>query len=116
MYSRRHGVESILISASIKSGHYQDVRDIVAEGPPFELPISGIERHCVFLHRDSISFLFEGPVGLREVVRSMVNRALLSQMMRINAHIEGIPRELETAFRWSAHDEPTIDDAAHHTT
>src|SRR5687767_883958 len=98
-------MESILITAQVKKGHHDAVRTIIAQGPPFELPIEGIDRHCVFVRPGSISFLFEGPPGLRRVVRSLVSkRPVMSQMMRIGTHLEGMPRELDTAFRWSRDD------------
>jgi len=41
----------------------------------------------------------------------LVNRAVLNQMMRISAHIDGLPQQLETAFRWSVRDQQAADDA-----
>jgi hypothetical protein len=95
--------EAILVTAEIKPGHVEAVRAIVAEGPPFELPIDGISHNCVFVHRGAIAFLFEGPPGLRRVVRSlMTNRQVAGQLMRMGVHLTGMPREFETAFRWNA--------------
>ena len=101
-------MESILISAKIRKGHYGQVRVIVDEGPPFDLPLPGIERHSVFIHRGAICFLFEGPPGLRKVVRSLVfNASVRGQMLRIGRHLEGPPREFDTVFAWPTEVEPT---------
>ena len=94
-------MESILITARIRKGRYDAVRSILAEGPPFDLPLAGIDRHCVFVSPGTVSFLFEGPPGLHRVVRGLAfSRAVMSQMLRIGSHVEGMPHEMETAFEW----------------
>jgi hypothetical protein len=54
-------VKRLAIVARLKTGAQDEASKLIAEGPPFELGETELERHSVYLSRTEVVFLFEGP-------------------------------------------------------
>jgi hypothetical protein len=53
-------VEQIAIVARLKPNAEQRARELIAQGAPFDLAESGLQRHTVYLAADTVVFVFEG--------------------------------------------------------
>jgi hypothetical protein len=54
-------MSKLAVVAPLKPDAYERARELIAEGPPFDLPGSSFERHEVFLTRREVVFVFVGP-------------------------------------------------------
>jgi hypothetical protein len=89
-----------VITAKIKRGSEPQVRELLREGPPFDLADTTLERHEVFLARDELVFLFEGPQADREAMRLLESPHVLGRASRLASHFRGRPRLPEEVFSW----------------
>ena len=89
-----------MISVTLKRGSAAAVRQILREGPPFDLEQTPLERHLVFLTRDELVFLFEGEHAEEVAKRLLKSPRVLGQASRIGAHIRGKPRVPEEVYAW----------------
>jgi hypothetical protein len=89
-----------VITARLKRGSEPMVREILRQGPPFELANSSLERHEVFLAQDELVFLFEGPQADREAMRLLDSPHVLGPASRLATHIRGRPRLPKEIFSW----------------
>ena len=89
-----------MVTAKLKRGSFDRVRALLREGPPFDLEGTSLERHQVFLGRDQLVFVFEGPRAEAEVRRLLDERGVLSRAGRLAPHIAGLPRLPEEVFGW----------------
>ena len=89
-----------LITARIRRGSADAVRKILAEGPPYDLAETGLERHRVFLAGNELVFLFEGPHAEEEAARLLRRPDVLGQAGRLGVHLAGAPRTPEEVFSW----------------
>jgi hypothetical protein len=94
-----------VITAKLKRGSESKVRAILQQGPPFDLADTSLERHEVFLAKDELVFLFEGPNAAREAVRLLERRDVLGPASRLAAHLRGRPRLPEQVFSWEQPEE-----------
>jgi hypothetical protein len=53
-------MSSLLVVARLKPGALERARELLAEGPPFDLERSAFESHEVFLGESEVVFLFTG--------------------------------------------------------
>ena len=56
-------MEQLAIVASLKPGMEEEARKLIAQGPPFDIGESGLERHTVYLSAREVVFVFEGQRG-----------------------------------------------------
>jgi hypothetical protein len=54
-------LKRLVVVAPLKPGAYERAKELVAEGPPFDLAGTSFERHDVFLTRREVVFVFAGP-------------------------------------------------------
>ena len=54
-------MKRLTIVAALKKGNSRRATALRAAGPPLELEQTHFVRHAVFLGRDPVAFLFEGP-------------------------------------------------------
>jgi hypothetical protein len=94
-----------VITVKLKRGSESRVRAILRQGPPFDLADTSLERHDVFLAKDELVFLFEGPHARREAVRLLERPDVLGPASRLAAHLRGRPRLPEEVFSWERPDE-----------
>ena len=89
-----------VVSARLRTGSTEQVRRLLAEGPPFDLEGTSLERHEVFLAKDELIFLFEGPHAERHARDLLQRPRVVGQLSRIAAHISGALRFPSEVFRW----------------
>ena len=89
-----------VVSVRLKPGSGDKVRELLAEGPPFDLGASPLERHLVFHGDDSLVLLFEGSHAQTVARGLLANSRVGAQLGRIAPYLEGksaFPREV---FSW----------------
>jgi hypothetical protein len=89
-----------VISAPLRRGSMKAVREILRDGPPFDIERTSLERHQVFLGRDELVFLFEGPHAEQEVRRLSDDLKILGQASRLARYLKGAPRVSQEVFSW----------------
>ena len=90
----------VVVTAQLKPGSLERVREILREGPPFDLASTSLERHQVFLGADQLVFLFEGSHADEEVSRVLRDLRVLGRAGRLARHLERasvVPMEV---FGW----------------
>ena len=60
MMSGSEASERLAIIARLRKGSRERAKEILAEGPPYELAEAGFRRHSIFLEGDAVVFVFEG--------------------------------------------------------
>jgi len=91
----------VAVVVPIRHGSSEHARELVAEGPPFELESLELERHDVFVGEREVVFLFEGdsvPAAVEAISR---NPAVLKAALRWRGILSGRPRLLEQRFGWT---------------
>ena len=90
----------LVISCPLAPGSGAEVRELLEEGPPFDLEASSLDRHEVFLTGDELIFVFEGPRAREEAERLMASPEVLDRAGRLGAHMTGSPRLPEEVYSW----------------
>jgi hypothetical protein len=94
-----------VITVPLRRGSADAARQILREGPPFNLEDTSLERHMVFVAGDELVFLFEGAHAEEKALRLLQRPGVLGQAGRLAAHVAGPPRIPAEVFAW-AKDEP----------
>jgi hypothetical protein len=94
-----------VITAKLKRGSEPKVRAMLRRGPPFDLAETSLERHEVYLAKDELVFLFEGPHAGPEAIRLLERPDVLGPASRLAAHFRGRPRLPEEVFSWERPEE-----------
>lgn len=95
-------MESLIVVARLKPGAEEEARELVAQGPPFDLAATDLARHSVYVSGDEVIFLFEGP-GAEAVVESFVNDPVTSASFAVWGRlVEGTPHAARREFDWPA--------------
>ncbi len=96
-------MEQIAVVARLKSGAEPRAAELIAEGPPFELAHSGLERHTVYLSADEVMFVFEGH-EVEWIVDGLVDEPfhwpLLAALEDWRPLLEDNPRIARPAYSW----------------
>jgi hypothetical protein len=85
----------------IKRGKAELARELVEEGPPFELEDVGLERHHVFVGEREVVFFFEGEEAAAAVDALARSPGVLKAAVRWRGILAGRPRLAEEGFAWS---------------
>lgn len=91
----------VAVVVPIKRGSAEKARELVAEGPPFDLQLLELERHDVFVGEREVVFVFEGDSAAAAVDRLSRNPALLKAALRWRSILAGRPRLVEQRFGWT---------------
>ena len=94
-------MQHFLITVRLRRGSSETVREILREGPPFDLSETSLERHSVFLTGDELAFLFEGHHAEDEAGRLLSRPDVFGQASRLAKHFAGRPRLPQEVFSWS---------------
>ena len=96
-------MERVAIVAWLKPGAAGRARKLVAEGPPFDLAGSGIDRHSVFVSAGEVVFVFEGH-QVEWVVDELIDGPFHYEVQHAldswRAIIDGAPRIARQQFGW----------------
>jgi hypothetical protein len=90
----------VVVILPLKPGARQQVRELLAQGPPFDPEGVGLERHEVFLTDEEAVFLFEGLA--RPVLQRLLGRLdVWAAAAAWREHVAGPARLAEDAYSWS---------------
>jgi hypothetical protein len=91
----------VAVVVPIKRGKAELARELVEEGPPFELEDVGLERHHVFVGEREVVFFFEGEEAAAAVDALARSPGVLKAAVRWRGILAGRPRLAEEGFAWS---------------
>jgi glycine cleavage system aminomethyltransferase T len=90
----------VAVVVPLRPDAVETARQLVEEGPPFDLSATPLEGHCVHLTDHEVVFVFEGP-NARDVVEHVVGEADVWQAATAwRALLAGKPRIAETVYSW----------------
>jgi hypothetical protein len=96
-------MEQVAIVARLKPGAETKAAELIAQGPPFEIEESGLNRHTVYLSAGEVVFVFEGH-EVEWIVDSMIEdpfRWMISDAFDSwRALLDGAPRIARPTFSW----------------
>lgn len=90
----------LVLVVPLREGSLDRVRELLAEGPPFELATTHLERHEVYLTDREAVFVFEAPGEEPPLRLQAGNPALRNAAAAWRECMAGRPRKAETAFFW----------------
>jgi hypothetical protein len=95
----------VVVVVPVKESAREQVRALVAKGPPFDLPSSGLDAHHVFLTEQEAIFVFEA------ADRSALERLVADVDVWAAAEawrecVAAEPRLAEDAYSWTRSDVP----------
>jgi hypothetical protein len=100
-------VSALVVVAPLKAGALERARELLAEGPPFDLEASRFEQHDVFLTQSEVVFVF---VGGSESGGTLALAAEDPQVWKAARSwgdvLDGRPRIARSVFTWKR-DAPT---------
>jgi hypothetical protein len=85
------------------------VRELLANGPPFDPDALGLDRHEVFLTATEAVFVFESPLGANALEPLLQDPELWQSAAAWSTYLAGPPRIAEDAYSWSRSDFPVDD-------
>jgi hypothetical protein len=91
----------VAVVVPIKRGTAEAARQLVEEGPPFEIEDLGLERHHVFLTEREVVFVFEGDSATTAINTLLRSPDVLRAAVRWRRILAGRPRLAEERFGWA---------------
>ena len=91
----------VAVVVPIKRGTDAVARQLVEEGPPFDLERLGLERHHVFVSEREVVFFFEGESASAAVDALSRSPRVLNAAVRWRGILAGRPRLAEEQFGWT---------------
>jgi hypothetical protein len=91
----------VAVVVPIKRGTAEAARQLVEEGPPFEIEHLGLERHHVFLSEREVVFVFDGESATTAVNTLLRSPDVLRAAVRWRRILAGRPRLAEERFDWA---------------
>jgi hypothetical protein len=93
-------VTELVVVVPLKPGAADRVRELLAEGPPFELEDTAFHRHAVHVTDREAIFVFEGTAESTTLVLPAEDPALLEAAAAWREVIAEKPRIARLAFSW----------------
>jgi hypothetical protein len=98
-------VEQIAIVARLKPNAEQRARELIAQGAPFDLAESGLQRHTVYLAADTVVFVFEGH-EVEWIVDRLIDKpfqwGVMGALEAWRPLVDGHPRIARAVHVWEA--------------
>jgi hypothetical protein len=91
----------VAVVVPIKRGSAEAARQLVEEGPPFDLERLGLERHHVFVGEREVVFFFEGESASAAVDALSRSPRVLNAAVRWRGILAGRPRLAAVQFGWT---------------
>jgi hypothetical protein len=92
---------SVAVVVPIKHGTADAARQLVEEGPPFDVERMGLERHHVFVSEREVVFFFEGENASAAVDALSRSPRVLNAAVRWRRILAGRPRLAQERFGWT---------------
>ena len=90
----------LVLVVPLREGTLDRVRELLAEGPPFELATTHLEHHEVFLTDREAVFVFDAPGETPPLELRAGDPALRTAAAAWRECMAGRPRKAEIAFSW----------------
>jgi hypothetical protein len=90
----------MVVVVPVKESAREHVRALVAKGPPFDLPSSGLDAHHVFLTEGEAIFVFEA-ADRSGLERLAANVDVWAAAEEWREYVAGKPRLAEDAYSWA---------------
>jgi hypothetical protein len=91
----------VAVVVPIRRGTAELARQLVEQGPPFELEEVGLERHHVFVGEREVIFFFEGEQAAAAVDALARSPGVLKAAVRWRGILAGRPRLAQERFGWA---------------
>ena len=91
----------VAVVVPIRRGTSEAAQRLVEEGPPFDVELSGLERHHVFVSEREVVFFFEGDSATAAVEALSKSPRVLKAAVRWRGILAGQPRLAEERFGWT---------------
>jgi hypothetical protein len=91
----------VAVVVPIRRGTAEAARQLVEDGPPFEVEGLGLERHHVFVSEREVVFFFEGDSAIAAVDALSRNPGVLKAAVRWRRILGGRPRLAEERYGWT---------------
>jgi hypothetical protein len=91
----------VAVVVPIRRGTAEAARQLVEEGPPFDLERLGLERHHVFVSEREVVFFFDGESASAAVDALSRSPRVLNAAVRWRGILAGRPRLAEEQFGWT---------------
>jgi hypothetical protein len=95
------GRRRLAIILPLVDGARDAVRALLAEGPPFDPELLGLDRHQVFLTSTEAVFVFESELGASALEPLLQDPDLWKSAAAWHGHLAGPPRIAESVFSWT---------------
>lgn len=90
----------LVVVVPLKEGAYPKARELLDQGPPFDLERSRFDRHDVFLTEREVVFVFEAPGEAATLELSADDPAVWKAAAAWRECMAARPRKAEVAFSW----------------
>jgi hypothetical protein len=94
-------ISTFVVVAPLRPAAREAARELLAEGPPFDLASTALESHQVFLTDREVVFLFEGPDAKENVQKIAGSPDMWRAAARWREVLAGRPRIAESAYVWT---------------
>jgi hypothetical protein len=93
-------VSRLVVVASLRTGGAERARELLDEGPPFDLERSPFVAHEVFLTPSEVVFLFDGGESSEALSLAAEDPAVWRAAKAWAECLDGRPRVAREAFSW----------------
>jgi hypothetical protein len=93
-------MKRVAVVVPVRPSAYDTVRVLVADGPPFDLRHSGIDRHEVFVTEHEAVFVFEGANPREAVEQLLADPGVWRAAAAWRDCVRGRPRIADVGFAW----------------
>jgi len=90
----------IAVVVPLRPGAHETARQLIEDGPPFNLDDTPLVEHCIFLTDQEAVFVFEGPEAREAVERVLGEVDVWQAATAWRAILASKPRLAETVFSW----------------
>ena len=91
----------VAVVAPLRYGAYQDAKELIESGPPFDPTETPLVCHEVFLSDTEVVFVFEGPDVGDAVAQLAVDPSVRRAAGEWADLLAGKPRIADESYRWS---------------
>ena len=91
----------LVVVAPLREGARESAQLLIADGPPFDLGTSTLEKHEVYVTEREAIFVFEGADPRAEVERLVGDPSVWRAAAAWRECLAGRPRIADEAFTWS---------------
>lgn len=92
---------SLVLVLPLEPGSREKARELLADGPPFDLEATRFDRHAVYLTDEEAVFVFESPDPSHTLDLPGEDPGIWSAARSWREIVAGQPRIAETGYAWA---------------